>query len=772
MIVSEGNVARELRDQVLSTLQDKMVESPEAAQRFRAAFPAETCECYGAYVCGIKLTLVRLGELFICSNGLYFSAKLKSKKLVIPFTALRRAEKTRHALLAKTIEITHYSDSSKGEETLLFCNFLHRAETLTVIDDAWQYYVARGIPADKTGNNYAERFYIYASYWEQRPALTVLIHGDGESGKEEPRWLTLSYRQVKESVLSIAASFQANGLQKGDRVCIWYPTSLPFILVDLAAQTLGLITVGLIPGFSLQQVINIVKRVSPRCFMTSQANFDRLIPSDDPASLQTMTAFLQGISPEVEPQLIRIEEFGETGDSLLSIERAGMQLRRQDSALTARLIAGASSLSRSDDSSIFFTSGTTGEPKGAVHTHGSLLSNCDGVISRYFSGSRADTLLLTRFPASQLHHSVMLPLICGGGLMVIGQEGEEDIEGDFIRFQPTLFFTVPEFLSRFMKKVQARASDTPLLGKIIESSVSMGMQTRVAAVEQQHAVGDNQPLSSLVQIYQEERVLGRVRARLGGHLRGIFIAFAKSDANAVKFAWAVGIPVYEMYGSTECNGISCTYSAGICFDTVGTPFPGVNVRLNAENSEIEVSGPTVFRTYWGEPEKTAAKFTADGYYKTGDMGAWVESGGRQYLQVVDRVDDTIKLAHGSLLSPQTIENVLIRQSAVRQACVLPDMPVTENAGLTDAGESLLAILSVDPRICEQRGWQTTDFAELCNKLCSDAGLASYQAIGRYIVSEIEWTPENNLLTSTRKIKRKEIKKFYAAEINQVHPQAL
>jgi long-chain acyl-CoA synthetase len=269
----------------------------------------------------------------------------------------------------------------------------------------------------------------------------------------------------------------------------------------------------------------------------------------------------------------------------------------------------------------------------------------------------------------------------------------------------------------------------------------------------------------------EAVVLRRVRARIfGSRLRWMVSGGAPMSREVLDFFLGLGTPVLEGYGLTETSApATLNRLADHRVGSVGRPLPGVSVRI-ADDGEVLVRGPGVFREYYRDPDATAAAFTADGWFRTGDVGV-IDADG--YLTITDRKKDLIITAGGKNVAPQNIENLLRSDPRLSQVLVHGDRR-----------SYLVALITVEPDTT--RAWLRAEgigvpedkplssepaVVEMVRRLVSEknAELARHEGVRDFRIVDEEFSIENGLLTPTLKLRRRDVERRYAALIDEMYP---
>lgn len=429
----------------------------------------------------------------------------------------------------------------------------------------------------------------------------------------------------------------------------------------------------------------------------------------------------------------------------------------------------------SDLSTICYTSGTTGNPKGVMLTHANIVSSVGATYG--YSHLNTEDVHLSYLPLAHIFERVIQTMVIGlGGSVGFYQGSSAKILDDLAELQPTIFPSVPRLLNRVYDKITQGVNNTGGLKKIIFDRALAAKKAGLATGQLTHSVWD--PL-----------VFNKVKRALGGRVRLMMNGSAPISSEVKEFLQvAVGCPVLEGYGLTEASAcISCSIVAIAPGNHVGIPLSGVQVRLadvpDMEYSsndtprprgEIVVKGPGVFAGYFKQPEATAEVLDADGWLHTGDIGAWNEDG---TLSIIDRKKNIFKLAQGEYVAPEKIEGVYIKSQYVSQIYV--------------AGHSLesylVGVVVPDPDVAASwaaaQGLAGDDasMAALCQnaaflKVVSDDmeetaktyKLFRFERVQRLHLHPEELTLESNLVTPTFKLKRPQLAKHFKDQIDSMY----
>uniref|UniRef100_A0A8D0XLW8 Long-chain-fatty-acid--CoA ligase n=1 Tax=Sus scrofa TaxID=9823 RepID=A0A8D0XLW8_PIG len=395
---------------------------------------------------------------------------------------------------------------------------------------------------------------------------------------------------------------------------------------------------------------------------------------------------------------------------------------------------------------ICFTSGTTGNPKGAMITHRNVVSDCSAFV--------------------KVTECVML---CHGAKIGFFQGDIRLLMDDLKALQPTIFPVVPRLLNRMFDRIFGQANTTLKRWLLDFASKRKEAELRSGIIRN----------NSL----WDKLIFHKIQSSLGGKVRLMVTGAAPVSATVLTFLRAaLGCQFYEGYGQTECTaGCSLTVPGDWTAGHVGAPMPCSLIKLvDVEEmnylaakgeGEVCVKGPNVFQGYLKDPAKTAEALDKDGWLHTGDIGKWLPNG---TLKIIDRKKHIFKLAQGEYIAPEKIENIYLRSEPVAQVFV--------------HGESLQAFLIaiVVPDVetlghwAQKRGF-VGSFEELCRnkdvkkailedmlRLGRDAGLKSFEQVRGVSLHPELFSIDNGLLTPTMKAKRPELRNYFRSQIDELY----
>ena len=447
------------------------------------------------------------------------------------------------------------------------------------------------------------------------------------------QWISLSWQQTSDAVEQLAAGLIALGVRPGQRVALASGTRIEWILADLAVLMAGAATTTVYPSTNAEEMAYILAdSASVVVFAEDESQL---------VKLRQHRAWLPELSTVI---LLDGSADGEWVIGLDEVRELGAALLRQRPGAVIERVAG---IQADDLATLIYTSGTTGRPKGVRLRHSALTYEA-ATVAAVGDLSMADLQYLW-LPLAHVFGNIliMLPLQMGFATAVDGNV--ERIMANLATVRPTWMGAVPRVFEKVHAGVTAAAAAEGLIKRqLFGWAVEVGGRA-ARARRTGEAVS---PWLAAQFAIADRLVLSKVRERFGGRLRFLNSGSAPLDPRIAEWFAAIGIPVLEGYGLTETSAASlCNRLGDFTFGTVGTPFPGTEVRL-AEDGEILLRGPGVMEGYHNQPEATAAVLSPDGWFATGDIGEFDERG---LLRITDRKKDLIKTSGGKYVAPAAIE---------------------------------------------------------------------------------------------------------------------
>ncbi|KAM4727061.1 long-chain-fatty-acid--CoA ligase 6 [Anableps anableps] len=426
-----------------------------------------------------------------------------------------------------------------------------------------------------------------------------------------------------------------------------------------------------------------------------------------------------------------------------------------------------------DDLSIVcFTSGTTGNPKGVMLTHGNVVADFAGFlkVTDKVIFPNQDDCLISFLPLAHMFERLIENVVyCHGGRIGFYQGDIRLLPDDMKALRPTIFPVVPRLLNRMYDKIFSQAN-TPLKRWLLNFAAKRKGAEVSRGIIRSDSIWD-------------KIFFSKIQASLGGRLRMIITGAAPTSPTVLSFLRAaLGCQVYEAYGQTECTA-GCTYTTPGDWTSghVGAPLPCNLIKLvdvpeknyfaSKGEGEVCVKGPNVFKGYLKDPERTAETLDADGWLHTGDIGKWLSNG---TLKIIDRKKHIFKLAQGEYISPEKIENIYIRSEPVAQLYVHGDSLQSCLVGIVVPDPEVMpewakkkGILGTYKDLCKNTELKKAILEDLV-RLGKANGLLSFEQVKNIYIHNEMFSIENGLLTPTLKAKRPELKEFFKKKIDDLY----
>jgi long-subunit acyl-CoA synthetase (AMP-forming) len=567
-------------------------------------------------------------------------------------------------------------------------------------------------------------FQLTAAAHPERPALRTALQDDA-----------LTWAEYAERVRSVATGLAALGVRAGDTVGLMLANRTEFHLADVAALHLGAAPFSIYNTNPPEKIVPLIENSGTRIVVTEPAFADRV-------------AAVAERMPQIEHVVVAGPDAGPGTLTLAELEAlpapAGFDF---DAAWRA---VGPDTLA-----TIIYTSGTTGEPKGAEWTHGALLFHC-GAMHRSAPVGPAGHVIshLPMAHAAERYTSHYQSLTFG--YTITSCPDPKRFAEVLAEVHPTRLFGVPRHYEKLAEAVRSLASADPALEEAL-----------AAALERQR--GSDAPVDFHTAAQTPEAVALRpVREQLGlDRIEWLTSGGAGTRRDILELFAAIGLPIVELWGMTETLLMLSNDPRAIRIGTVGRPVPGTEARL-ADDGELLVRGP-MFSRYRKDPERTRETLGEDGWMRSGDVAAVDEHG---VYRIVDRKKELIITSQGKNLAPALIETTIKQQSPViahpvvigearpyvTALVVLDEEGVREFAagrGLTGTHAELVRSDAVQAEVRRA--------IDAANERLSRA-----EQVKRFTVLDATWTPGDEEITPTLKLKRRVIADRYAAEIDQLY----
>ena len=575
--------------------------------------------------------------------------------------------------------------------------------------------------------------------------------------KELGIWKAWTWDQTAEAVREIGGGLMALGLAPGECVSILSNTKIEWVLADLAALCCGAVSNGIYPTDAGVQVQYLCEDSSTRMlFVEDDEQLDKALEVREqlPLLRKIVVFDMEGLRDLEDEGVIGLPALRALGRDYL-IQHPG-ELERRSQACKPEDLA-----------ILVYTSGTTGRPKGAMHTHGALTYTVRGtntLIARNDSDESMCFLPLCHI--AERMGGEYFSLYTGAKLNFV--ENPDTVPENVREISPTVFTAVPRVWEKFYSGVMISLKESTRLQQAVYAW-AIGVGTKIAdRVLADEPVGAGLKLRFFLARWL---ALNNVRKLIGIHkARFLVTGAAPISPELVKWYLALGIPMLEVWGMTETCGASTGVPANrMRPGSIGPAAKFNEIRLDSQTGEILVRGPNVFKGYLNQPEKTAEAIDADGWLHTGDVGT-VDADG--YFRITDRMKDIIITAGGKNITPSELENELKFSPYITDAVVIGD----KRAYLT-------AIVMIDQENVEKYAQDLdvpfTNYASLTRTHEVQALIqgeldrvnnkfARVEQIKKFFLLDTQLTAEDEELTPTMKLKRKLVEKKYATQIDAMY----
>jgi long-chain acyl-CoA synthetase len=561
-------------------------------------------------------------------------------------------------------------------------------------------------------------------------------------------WKPITSNELYGRVRALADVFRGWGLGKGDRVAIVSENRWEWAVTDFATLAIGGVDVPLYPTLTPEQIGYMLRDSGAKvAVVSSREQYEKLMAAGEMPELAHVVVMDAG-------------EFSDAESFAKLME--GAKAREQRDAAFDAMVKGAKpeGVKPEDLATIIYTSGTTGEPKGVMLTHGNLASNINYATGLMGFGDRDSCisfLPLSHVTARHLDYAMM----CYGARLAYCSKFEQ-LAAAMKAVKPTIFVAVPRVYEKIRQAVEGKSALSPVKAKILSWALATGHKHRAETLVGKRPGGMSWKLA-------DKLVFGKIRVAFGGCVTTFISGGAPLGMDSAGWFADVGIRIFEGYGLTETSPvIALNFPNAHRIGTVGKALQNVECRF-AEDGELEVRGPSIFKGYWKKEKETAEVFTADGWFKTGDIGNIDKDG---FLSITDRKKELLKTSGGKLIAPQPIENklkanVLVGQAALvgdkhKFACVL----ISPNFAALEGWAKGQGIAAGDRAALVKDAKVVKAYQEIVDKV--NIGLPNYESMKRMNVVAEEWSVEDGTLTPSMKLKRRVVEKRYSKEIDEFY----
>ncbi|WBV61361.1 long-chain fatty acid--CoA ligase [Chryseobacterium camelliae] len=565
--------------------------------------------------------------------------------------------------------------------------------------------------------------------------------------KKEAGWKELSWKKFSEIICKTANALKEAGVQENDKVAIYSDNSSEWIIFDLAAMSIGAITVPIYSTNNAEQAEHIIRDSGSKAILVgNQAQYDACLEllqkEDNP--LQTIIISKKAVWIKKEFNSFYLEDF-------IAKSSPKLEFCKKEEGDVATLI---------------YTSGTTGTPKGVMLTHGNFIKAFDAHFEFFKFKNFEEELSLAFLPLSHVFERSWSLLCLYGGARVYFLEDPKNIAKTLEEVKPTMMCAVPRFFQKIYAGVLEKAEEgSSLKKKIFNWAREIGWQTAELKRNEQKI-----PLGlKIKETLAEMLVFSKVKEKMGGRLWFLPCGGASLSPEVTKFFESIGIHVTVGYGLTETTATLTLFPlTHFEHGTSGKALPGVEIRIG-QDDEIQARGNGIMKGYYNKPEETQKVFTEDGWFKTGDAGKIDDKGN---LTITDRLKDLMKTSNGKYIAPQQIENLLTNNNFIQQIVLIAEARQFVSALIVPNFEFLQDFIRKNN--ISFTNWTEVVknekvrhfYKEKIHELQSH--LSDFEKVKKFTLMPAEFEINSGEITPTLKIKRNVVLKKYADIIEKMY----
>ena len=529
----------------------------------------------------------------------------------------------------------------------------------------------------------------------------------------KPNKKTYNWEDITERIYKLSHKIKSL-INEGDRCLILSENRPYWLMSDISIMNAGGISVPIFTTYSSNDYEYIINDCKPSLIIVSNDNQFKKIKNFLNFQTQKIISF-----EKIEADSLIIQDIFEEKKFTKNINQ---------------------NLKRGMPACIIYTSGTSGNPKGVILSHGGILANCEGALELLNPlVKKKDPVFLTWLPLSHSYeHAVQFIQILLGAKVFYAESLEKLISNMSIA-KPTIMTAVPRFYQNLFSKINTNLNKQVGFKKtLINKTINLGKKElkkeRLNLREK------------IVNFFCQILVRKKIQKQFGGNLQAFVSGGGALDKNVGEFLNAVGLPTLQGYGLTETSPVvSCNLPDNIKVETVGPPFKTNKIKI-AEDGEILVKGENVMIGYWNK-EKETKGIIKNGWLHTGDIGEIDKNG---YLKITDRKKDIIVNHGGDNISPSKIENFVCNNEKIKQCLVYGDKK-----------NYLVALIVVEKK--DKNDSTIRSILENINK-----NLSIVEKIKKFKLIDEEFTIDNGLMTPTLKLKRKKIIEKYKQDLEKLY----
>ncbi|MDQ0593257.1 long-chain acyl-CoA synthetase [Chryseobacterium ginsenosidimutans] len=565
--------------------------------------------------------------------------------------------------------------------------------------------------------------------------------------KKDAGWQELSWKKFSEIVSKTANALINAGVQENDKVAIYAENSSEWMIFDLAALSIGAVTVPIYSTNNAEQSEYIINDSGAKIILVGdQAQYDASLEilKKEENNLETIIISKKAVWIKKEFSSFYLEDF---------IAKSSIKLKFCKKEYD-------------DVATLIYTSGTTGTPKGVMLTHGNFIKAFDAHFEFFKFKNFEEELSLAFLPLTHVFERSWSLLCLYGGARVYFLEDPKNIAKALEEVKPTMMCAVPRFFQKVYAGVLEKAEEgSSVKKKIFDWAIEVGKQVSELKRKEQSV-----PFGLTVKhSVADALVFNKVKEKMGGRLWFMPCGGASISQDVTQLFEAMGLHITVGYGLTETTATLTAFPLKhFEHGTCGLPLPGTEIRIG-ENDEIQAKGDGIMKGYYNKPEDTQKVFTEDGWFKTGDAGKFDEKGN---LIITDRIKDLMKTSNGKYIAPQQIENILTNNNFISQIVLIAEGKQFVSALIVPNFEFLQDFIKKNN--IPFTNWEEIVKNEKVNDFYKEklkelqSHLSDFEKVKRFTLMPAEFDINTGEITPTLKVKRNVVLKKYADLIEKMY----
>ena len=567
--------------------------------------------------------------------------------------------------------------------------------------------------------------------------------------KKNNSFISISWKTVREQVEAIAIGLVNLGILKGDRVVILSENRPEWQIADLAIMSIGAISVPAYITSTTSDYQYILDHSEARCIIISSNNL----------ALKAIPAVLKSLKCQ---NIIKIDNDKNRYDEPINITLWDNLINENKNNKIFNFEEEIKIQKRNDTACIIYTSGTGGNPKGVMLSHGAMLTNCTGAqeLLKNLIIDLNEIRFLSWLPLSHSYEHTLQFYEMGIGAQIYYSEGIDKLLINMGETKPHFMTAVPRFYDSLHTRISQGIKKQGRLSRFLFSkTIELG--------EKKYYEKDMSKLEKILNNFLDKTVRKKVKKRFGGNLRALVSGGSALNFEVGLYLTALGLPLLQGYGQTETAPVvSANPPEKIKLETVGPVFKGTEVKIS-NDGEILVKGENIMNGYWNDPEATSSTII-DGWVHTGDIGEFDKD---RYLKITDRKKDIIVNAGGDNISPSRIEEKLDIEPEIAQSMLYGDFKNYLVAIIVPDKDQALSWAKKNNKILNLSSIvKDEEFIKKIKEITIkvNKNLSIIEQVRKFILIDEEFTIENDMMTPTMKVKRFKVKKVYSEQLENLY----